>query len=216
MTIRWLHLSDVHECDREGYHREAMYDEIVAAVRGRQTPPDFVFFTGDLAFAGTEGEYESLRARFFDPLKDALPDDCPIFVVPGNHDVDRTRAARPRTWIANDDEQSRFQEIGPAGRRIRKDLLQPRFETYAAFAKQTSSWGADWLWSDEGSICRTVDVRGAKLAIVGINTAWLCQDDNDWGQLTAGRTMVDAALHKAEAEAPQLWSSCLATIRSTR
>jgi hypothetical protein len=49
-----------------------------------------------------------------------------------------------------------------------------------------------------------VEVRGIKLAIVGINTAWLCQDDQDWGQLTAGRTMVDAALREAEKAAPQL------------
>ena len=42
-----------------------MYDKIVAEVKQHPTQPDFVFFTGDLAFSGTEKEYDSLRQRFF-------------------------------------------------------------------------------------------------------------------------------------------------------
>src|SRR5437867_3505097 len=95
VVINWLHISDVHECDREGYHRVAMYDEIVAEVKRHPTQPDFVFFTGDLAFSGTESEYDSLGKRLFEPLKDALPNNPPIFIVPGNHDVDRAAVVPP-------------------------------------------------------------------------------------------------------------------------
>jgi len=204
MTIKWLHISDVHECDREGYHRAAMYDEIVANVKGRQTHPDFVIFTGDLAFEGTEREYESLQARFFTGLKDALPDDCPVFIVPGNHDIDRKGVVPPRLWIGDVNQQELFQEVGAAGRRMRGDVLLPRFEAYRAFEQSVASWDDDWLASESGSICQILLVDNTKIAIVGINTAWLCQDDSDWGNLTAGRTMVDAALRKAEVAAPEL------------
>ena len=124
--------------------------------------------------------------------------------MPGNHDVDRSRAANPRTWIADEDKQREFQEVGSAGRRKRRDFLQPRFEAYAAFEAKEAPCEVDWLWSDEGSACQIVEVRGITLAIVRINTAWLCQDDEDWGRLTAGRTMVDAALREAEKSKPQL------------
>ncbi len=181
-----------------------MYDEIVEEVIKRQTKPDFVFFTGNLAFAGMEEEYESLRKRFLDPLKDALPDDCPIFMVPGNHDVDRKAAVPPRLWIGDEEQQKLFQEVSTAGRRKRGEVLLPRFEAYRAFERTSAAWGEDWLGSECGSIVRTMEVDGAKIAVVGINTAWLCHDEEDWGKLTAGRTMVDAALRQSEAEQPQL------------
>ena len=64
MSLRWLHISDVHECNRHDYHRTAMFDAIIDAVKGREHKPDVVFFTGDLAFSGQAQEY----ALFEDPL----------------------------------------------------------------------------------------------------------------------------------------------------
>lgn len=204
MTISWLHLSDVHECDRDSYHRNAMYGQIVEAVRNRTPPPDLVFLTGDLAFAGTEAEYTLLKQGFFDAFKEALPADCPIFMVPGNHDVDRDSVVPPRFWMADEKQAKLFQEVGRAGARKRQDTLLPRFAGYRAFDRNAASWGEDWLASERGSVCHQVEVGARKLAIVGINTAWLCQDDADWGQLTAGRTMVEAALDEAQKSAADL------------
>ncbi len=204
MAIKWLHISDVHECDREDYHRVAMYDEIVAEVKRRQTPPHIVFVTGDLAFAATEKEYDSLQVRFFDPLKGALPDECLIFMVPGNHDVDRQAVVPPRLWIGNEDQMKLFQEVSEAGKRKRGGALLPRFAAYSSFEKKVASWGEDWIASECGSICHILAADGVKIAVVGINTAWLCQDNEDWGKLTAGRTMMEAALRQAEVEQPDL------------
>ena len=81
MSVRWLHISDVHECSREEFHREGMYGTIVENVEQRRERPDIVFFTGDLAFAGTAAEYDLLRERLLKPLRAALPKDCPIFTV---------------------------------------------------------------------------------------------------------------------------------------
>lgn len=202
--VRWLHISDVHECDKENYHRKAMYDEIIAAAQERNPKPHLVFITGDLAFSGIKDEYKSFRTRLFDPLKAALPDGCPIFMVPGNHDVDRNAVTKPRNWIEDREDLKAFQAVSSVGLRKRSDMLLPRFSAYRKLEQSVSSWKTDWLASEQGSVCQIETVDGAKIALVGINTAWLCQDKEDWGKLTAGKDMVDAALREAKAKNPDV------------
>lgn len=197
MTIRWLHISDVHECNRDGYNRTSMFEAIVTAVKEREPKPHFVFFTGDLAFSGGKPEYDLLRDRFLNPLREALPDECPIFTVPGNHDVNRKRVVNPRTWIESETERNAFQKVDQDGRQKRVDAILPRFEAYREIEQELAAWGEDWLASETGAVCVKREAAGHKLAIVGINTAWLCHDNEDWGRLTAGKTMIEAALKSA-------------------
>lgn len=203
MIIRWLHLSDVHECEKQSYHRVAMYEAIISEVNANPHV-DFVFFTGDLAFSGTSDEYKLLSDRFLTPLRAVLPATCTFFMVPGNHDVDRRRVLKPRLWIVDEQERAVFQNVDAEGQRKRADALLPRFEAYRELEAKYSAWGQDWLASEQGSICKLVTIGSQRMAIVGINTAWLCQDDEDWGRLTAGRTMLDAALRQAEKAQPDL------------
>jgi predicted MPP superfamily phosphohydrolase len=203
MTIRWLHLSDVHECERQGHLRKRMYDNIIEKGIKGQPPPDLVFLTGDLAFAGQNTEYQSLHDEFITPLKNVLK-GCPIFTVPGNHDVDRDRAIKPRVWIKNPDEEAIFQSTDSKGATKRKDALLPRFAAYAAFDQRVSDWGSAWLESDLGAVWWCKKVNDVKLAIVGCNTAWLCQDEEDWGKLTPGRYMIERAIEEAQKQKPDL------------
>jgi hypothetical protein len=181
-----------------------MYEQIVnKGVKG-QPPPDLVFLTGDLAFAGKDTEYRRLKEAFIEPLKKAIPSDCPIFTIPGNHDVDRKRAAKPRLWIGDAEEAKAFQLINASGAAKRKDMLLPRFAAYAAFDRSVSDWGSDWLESENGAVWRSKTIHGTKVVVVGVNTAWLCQDDDDWGNLTPGREMVAEALREADKLKPDL------------
>lgn len=204
MTVRWLHLSDVHECSKDGYHRTAMYDAIVHEVRTAERKADFVFFTGDLAFSGTAPEYELLKSRLLVPLREALPAECKFFFVPGNHDADRNQVTKPRLWVRDEGERTRFQKVDSDGQRMRLGALLPRFQAYRDLEKEFADWGEDWLASENGSICKVLKIAGRKIAIIGINTAWLAQDNDDWGQLTAGATMVEAALKEARQATPDL------------
>jgi hypothetical protein len=202
--IRWLHISDVHECSREEFHRQSMYAAIVQNVKNRHEKPDFVFFTGDVAFSGTKAEYDLIQERFVAPLRAALPDGCPIFTVPGNHDVDRKRAGNPRSWMTDPDQQRAFQQVNADGRQKRVDMILPRFDNYRAFEQSLGTWDDDWLASEMGAACAIREINGRRLAIIGVNTAWLCHDDKDWGHLSAGKTLCDAALQKARDSSPDL------------
>ena len=205
MAIRWLHLSDVHENKREKYARDRMYEKIVKEVAEHRPAPDFVFLTGDLAFSGKEVEYDRLEKEFIAPLKTVLPADCPIFTVPGNHDVDRTRCVRPRLWVTDPDEWRAFQSVEPHGAAKRRDILLPRFQAYIEFDRRVAAWGGvNWLDSEAGAVWWNGDVGGVKVAVVGVNTAWLAQDDDDWGKLSPGRDMLEVALDEARRQKPDL------------
>lgn len=202
MSVRWLHLSDVHEKKDQQRFRRKMYDEIIEEVR-RHPKPDLVFLTGDMAFGGAKDEYERLESGFIYPLKKILP-DAPMFTIPGNHDVDRKAGTKPRLWIGDPEESEAFQAPDVNGKRKRREVLLPRFAAYADFDKRVSSWGSRWLESEVGSVWWTGEVAGTRLAIIGCNTAWLCQDDHDWGKLTPGRYMLEAALDAATKQKPDL------------
>jgi Calcineurin-like phosphoesterase len=203
LSIRWLHLSDIHERDCERYARKRMYNQIIEAVKAH-TAPDLVFLTGDMAFGGSEHEYHSLEDAFIGRLKEALPPNCPLFTVPGNHDVDRDCGIKPRLWIGDAEEAKKFQAPDATGARKRKEVLLPRFAAYSVFDSRVSSWGRDWLQSEAGSVWWSSEIHGAKVAIVGVNTAWLCQDKDDWGRLTPGRYLLEEAIREAGREHPDL------------
>src|SRR5688572_23187558 len=94
--ITWLHISDLH-------FRESQIFDSSVVVRGllldlservkfapESSKIDLIFVTGDLAFSGSPHEY-ALARKFLDKLRRVTHvDKDRIFVIPGNHDVDRS------------------------------------------------------------------------------------------------------------------------------
>jgi 3',5'-cyclic AMP phosphodiesterase CpdA len=51
---------------------------------------DFIVFSGDVAHKGKEIEYREARKQLFNPLLNILDlEPERLFIVPGNHDLDR-------------------------------------------------------------------------------------------------------------------------------
>ncbi|RWE24776.1 MAG: metallophosphoesterase [Mesorhizobium sp.] len=100
----FVHLSDIHfrskEINRRNDPNAGLRDDMIADITrmkeeiGRSA--DGILISGDIAFAGEKEEYEFA----YKWLRSAL---CPaagcriedVFVIPGNHDVDRKQAATP-------------------------------------------------------------------------------------------------------------------------
>ncbi len=208
MMIRWLHISDIHERKRDEHHRQHMFDEIIEKGIKGNPAPDMVFLTGDMAFAGEESEYLSLEEKFIKPLKTVLPAGCPVFTIPGNHDVNRKQALEPHLWFDKPGLAAQFHSTDSSGALFRRQLLLPRFAAYAAFDLRVSAWpspsGSSWLASEVGSTWWSKKINGKMVAVVGINTAWLCQDEHDYGRLTPGRELLHAALSEARKSNPDL------------
>jgi hypothetical protein len=90
--ISWLHLSDFHIQADLGWSLDVVLDSLIKDLRfryGRETAPDLLFLTGDIAYSGSSTEY--IRAEgFVRELQDAtsVPSER-VFIVPGNHDIAR-------------------------------------------------------------------------------------------------------------------------------
>jgi hypothetical protein len=131
-----------------------------------------VFITGDLANRGVNREYKDFNEGFIAPLREALGGNTwqgRILAIPGHHDVGRTKAsAFDRDGVLTPG--TRFFDPSGEGKAARQ-ILFPRFKGYRQKAGVDLS--ANWINDAAGAFAEVIDMRGIKVGIVGINTAWL-------------------------------------------
>ncbi|HNG94796.1 MAG TPA: metallophosphoesterase [Acidobacteriota bacterium] len=95
-TLSWLHLSDIHFGEAQGTGRDAVLNRLIDDVRELrerdQLAPDLIFITGDIAWSGKPNQYEKQAKPFLEKLQAAADvEPSRIFLIPGNHDVDRSQ-----------------------------------------------------------------------------------------------------------------------------
>ena len=91
--MTWMHLSDLHVSGPD-WQRDDVLDALVRdlpeLLADRELQPDLLFVTGDVATRGRREEYDGAQAvleRIVGTL--GLEPTEHVFMVPGNHDVDR-------------------------------------------------------------------------------------------------------------------------------
>lgn len=218
--LRILHLSDLHErvlLDGMGEERKArikltevdrriVLDEsnLLDLLRDQIGKVDLLCFTGDAADWGLPGEFakagERLR-RIMDAT--GTPADR-LYIVPGNHDVQRKVAAE--AW-------SGLRKLGYGSAVVRE--ISDWMAGFGSVRGGDAAWrdaiatrtAAFWQWVDGGlgrgallpdrsphkRLGYRVEVPGLdlpfKVQILGFDTAWLCGNDSDRGNvyLTSGQ-----------------------------
>jgi predicted phosphodiesterase len=193
--LRWLHLSDFH-VRKENYPQIEMFKEILAEAEEKIQKggtPDFIFITGDIANKGQREEYDKFKENFYLPLLRKLGEDWKgkIYLVPGNHDVDRDQAKAVRKHSVLEKIEN-FLDPDQAGLAERNDLLK-RFNAYQTCDLPNEHMG--WLANEDGTYYEKIEIKGIKIGILGINTAWL-SDNGDKENLTPGSSMVKVGLEK--------------------
>jgi predicted MPP superfamily phosphohydrolase len=193
MPVTWLHISDLHIREGDSYDRDVVFRALVRSVkRFRERgghKPDLVFATGDIAYSGKPQEYAIATAFLDQILQAANIDRRRLYVIPGNHDVDRT-----------------------VGRQLLREL--PSRSAADEYFHPSSPWlhlrhklGSFVQWHDEyfkgmrtmptNSTCGPVELvslRGVSLGVLPINTALFCQGDDDHERLSIGRRCLDTAI----------------------
>ncbi len=197
-ALCWLHVSDRHIGDPSGRRDDA---EVTQALRDRLRQdfeveglkPDFLFFTGDLAFGETrDPKRDNLAAQFdqgheflaelghcFDP---AIPIER-IFLVPGNHDVNRTLVTPGETMyadqIGHDVLETHLRACDGQCR-----TFMTRLRDYREFL---SRHRYDHLLQDEERLwyAHTIPLPELDLnvSITGFNSAWSSCRDKERGSL---------------------------------
>lgn len=104
-TLGWLHLSDLHFLDRRAWRDSRALNKLLEDLESRLKAGlrvDLVFCTGDIGFGETRAEplakqYADAKAFFDRVLEICKLGSDRLFLVPGNHDIDRTKG----TQVAN-------------------------------------------------------------------------------------------------------------------
>lgn len=93
--IRWLHISDLH-LGSEGAETNLMRDELQPYLKGMGQKWDYVFCTGDIRTANADPKdfTEDMAAYLKGVCNTVSVPMERLFIVPGNHDVDRDIAGR--------------------------------------------------------------------------------------------------------------------------
>ena len=189
--LTWLHVSDFHIRMGDSYDRDVVLGALVRSVRRfreRGRTPDVVFATGDIAFSGKPGEYE-IATVFFDALLDAAGlGRRHLFVIAGNHDVDRELGAGLARSLASREEADRY--FAPGSPRPHLTQKQAAFsEWYGGYFE-----GIRECTDSSCGPVEVVEVGGVRVGVLPVNSALFCQGDDDHAKLWVGRRSLDDAV----------------------
>jgi hypothetical protein len=197
--VRWLHLDGLEIHDGENRRQRDVLHGLVRAFRDggqlAERRPDLVFCTGDVARSGQAAEYAVAR-HFFGQLQRALrlgPER--FFVVPGEHDVDRTSVSRRfHLALGNSGEADEFFAAHEAGREDRAVAFR-RFACFANFLKEAFELT---LGSTLPYVVGRPSVPGRTIGVLGFNSAWLATGNETPGSLVVGERIVRDALERLD------------------
>jgi predicted MPP superfamily phosphohydrolase len=208
----WIHLSDIHfghGAPSDRYDQKMVLerlrrdlDDARSEDKGPPQKPDAILVTGDIAFSGggrDPKEYTDATAWLLRVAGQVGLGAGAVFVVPGNHDVNRGKDKDRNTARLVNALRGGVDELdtalADAGDR---KLLEDRMRGYLDFA--TAFAPACLQDKPEGQpfwVHRFVK-NGLTVRLAGLDTALLCAGDDDEGKLRLGKQQ----LHDAFVEPP--------------
>jgi serine/threonine protein kinase/predicted MPP superfamily phosphohydrolase len=200
-TITWLHISDLHFQTSQAYDAnvvlQALLKDVAKHVSLDRLRPDFIAITGDIAFSGKSDEYDLARRFFDDLLRITGLEKDRLFLVPGNHDVDRDLVS-PGAESIGDSLRNRDSVNDILSNASDRCVMFGRYQGYADFVN--GYLGEHLLFDQEDYFyVRKLQVGGRCVAVMGLNSAWLSASDEDEAKrLVLGELQVREALAQAE------------------
>jgi len=172
-----------------------LLDDVNERVSSEGLQPDFVVVSGDIAFQSAPKEYDLARQFFDELLTVTRLSKERLFIVPGNHDVDRNSISPGASAIASS-LQSRDAINGVLTAAEDRRLIFLKFKHYAAFANDC--FEGHLSFDDERYFyVQHFDQSDKRLAVLCLNSAWLSTGDHDRGRLALGERQVRQALGAA-------------------
>jgi hypothetical protein len=200
-TITWLHLSDLHACTaRTGWDAnqvtKTLCDDLKRVQQKHGLRPDLIFFTGDAAFGHLGNESgKAIQDQFREAHKfltavrqsfDPEVNQRDVYLVPGNHDVNRTETDDSQyDWLNH---QARTLDEVISLMQSGKRQWQRFMERLTDFATFLQEQGCEHLLTDRDRLiyADAREIAGLRVGIVGFNSAWSCSRDKEKGRLWAG------------------------------
>ncbi len=157
---------------------------------------DFIIFSGDLAFSGKKEEYEAAKTHLLAPVLAATgltPER--LFMVPGNHDLDRGKFKFLSPALLQPFESESQVQEWLTDEESRKYLLNP-FAAYKEFVTEYTAQESP----DYGSV-KSLEINKVRISLLGINSALMAGRNKnpegkieDENKLVVGETQIYAPL----------------------
>lgn len=193
----WIHVSDIHFGHGDaghGWDQKMVLDRLVQdlpeVIKQGAPRPDAILVTGDVAFSGagrSPDEYQRAEVWLLQMAAAVGLGPDRIFMVPGNHDVNRRVDAKLSIGTLVDalrDGKIPLDTVlaDPEAR----DLLGSRMSKYLELAARFAPALPPLFW------VQPLQGRGGlKVRLCGLNTALLSRDDTDQGKLQLGKQQLD-------------------------
>ena len=195
--ITWLHISDLHFRPKTITEARWVLNPLLDDIREhieRGVKPDFIAVTGDIAFGGKLDEYELAR-DFFGKLLDITGlERGRLFLVPGNHDVDRDRVTFVVETTARailDRDSANKVLAGPEDRKTMFSLFDGYHRFLEGCLPELGCFDPDHYF-----YVHSLPLAGWNIAILGLNSAWVCTHDEEKPLL--GELQTRAALDRSK------------------
>jgi tetratricopeptide (TPR) repeat protein len=199
----WVHLSDIqwgHGDAGQRADQQMVLERLRADIAGAEArgcpKANAIVVTGDVAFSGAAAEYAGAKGWLGEVAKAAGGVGAEhIFVVPGNHDVDRTADKKRDVGRLIDDLREGKDALDTVlADEEDRERLTRRMKPYLAFAGELGPGCGEVFW------VHRFEARGGQhIRLVGLNTAVLSAGEDDKGKLRLGKSQLHAALTSVEA-----------------
>jgi Calcineurin-like phosphoesterase/Histidine kinase-, DNA gyrase B-, and HSP90-like ATPase len=169
--IVWWHFSDLHWEVRASTERRSFLNALFKDLRKRVDhygPPDFIVISGDISFSGEDAQLLDAEEHFIQPLLEATNNNnIFLFLAAGNHDLRRSsaRTINPDLILSINSVKSLNEFLD--GEELIDTVKRP-FSSFEQFSRRHMP---DTEWADLGW-WQELDIRGTKLLVVGVNSAW--------------------------------------------
>lgn len=205
-TLGWLHFSDLHFLDRHAWRDSQSLKKLLEDLDGllkKGLRVDLVLCTGDIGFGKTkdeplEDQYADAKAFFDKVLETCKLGSNRLFLVPGNHDIDRSKVFESQTeWFrsiaCNPDQINQKFRDG-------HDEIKRAMERLTAYRKFVADHFPHIKIDDNCTFGASISLNGKTLTLTGLNSAWTCADHGDKNQIwLAGEAQLHASGKPIEA-----------------
>jgi Predicted phosphohydrolases len=198
--ITWLHISDLHFCSQKAYDEtivlKELFKDIEKCIQENSLQPDFIIISGDISFGSKPDEYVLAKNFLDNLLKVSKVNKDRLYIVPGNHDVDRTTL----TALSSDAakiliDRSRVNSLLASD--IDRSYMLERFHNYKNFINDYFEDDGIHFDTDEYFYVKMIDLVGLKIAILGLNSSWISSSNEDRGKLLLGEPQIRSALDES-------------------
>jgi hypothetical protein len=189
-SFSWLHLTDLHRgmtaqsCLWPNVEQQFFAD--LDSLHSTCGPWDIILWSGDLVQKGASGEYSKFSdtmSRLYKNLK-KLGSNPVLVTIPGNHDLVRPNPSNPQVkelgkW---NEETEISQEFWRGDKSNLQSVIKKAFRNYTTwernhpFPRPTEATKG----RIPGDTAVTVDVRGWKIGIIGLNSTFLQLTEGDY------------------------------------